>query len=380
MSVAQYIILANLCIALLLGFYLVFLKKETFFQLNRAYLLGSLLISFFIPKIQTNWIGRLNVTQQIKYSIIAEPITIFANPAPKSDHFTFNQVILFLYLTGVAIYSINLIIRLISVKRMIRSFDGASSYSFFKKIHLGGKSLSPLIYEHESIHAAQWHSLDIILMEIVLVFNWFNPAMYYFRKELKKLHEFIADEGVLRSVGSKKEYAMLLLSQTFEVPINNLVNTFFNQNLLKQRIMMIQKNRSQKKALLKYGLSLPLFVLMIILSSATMINSSNSFFPDKNPLQSKAKSSQTDQGPIFTEVEHVPSYPGGVDKFYAFLQKNIKYPAKMREKNVQGKVYIGFIVEKDGTLSNLKILREPGYGSGKEALRVMSLSPKWEPG
>lgn len=320
---------------------------------------------------------QLNITQPLKYTIQAEPVNIFANAPITQSPVTLGQVILFLYLAGVIILAINLLIRLMAVKNMITSSDGPASYSFFQKIHLGSQSVSPLIYEHENIHAKQWHSVDIMLMEIVVIFNWFNPAVYFFRKELKNVHEFIADEGALRSANSKKEYALLLLSQTFETPINNLVNTFFNQNLLKQRIMMIQKNKSRKAALLKYGLSAPLFALMIILSSATMNKTSAVILKPESNLTDTTK---TDKGPLFTVVEQEPTYPGGINKLFAFLKKNIKYPTEMRQKKIKGIVFVRFTVEKDGALSDLKVLREPGYGSGQEALRVLNLFPKWNPG
>jgi TonB family protein len=234
-----------------------------------------------------------------------------------------------------------------------------------------------LIYEHENIHAAQWHSADILLMEIVIIFNWFNPIVYLFRKELKNVHEFIADEGAIKLSGNKKEYARLLFSQTFETPINNLVNPFFNQKLLKQRIMMIQKNKSQKSALLKYLFALPLFALMLTLSSATVSNTAS----DKiNHLPEAVMLPQQKDTRIFTEVEQAPSFPGGIDKFYKFIGQNIKYPVVAREKKVEGKVLVTFIVEKDGSLSNVKILKEPGAGCGNEALRVIKLSPKWVAG
>jgi TonB family protein len=168
---------------------------------------------------------------------------------------------------------------------------------------------------------------------------------------------------------------LILVSQTFETPINNLVNPFFNQKLLKRRIMMIQKNKSQKSALLKYLLSIPLFALMLALSSATV----NSTVNDKANISSETAilPPQQKDNKIFTVVEQAPSYPGGVDKFYQFLQHNIKYPAAAREKKVEGKVFITFVVEKNGSLSNLKIVRDIGSGCGAEAIRVMKLSPKW---
>jgi len=376
MDTLQYIVLANLFLSAFFGLYVLLLKKETFFQVNRAYLLSALLLSFALPFIHTEWFGQSVIAEQIKYSVIAKPIDVFAAQQTGSSHFTLFQFISWIYLIGIIVFSLYLFIKLLAVKKILFSSDNQSSYSFFKRIYLSeGTSSNQLISEHEHIHAAQWHSVDVLLMEIVIVFNWFNPLVYLFRKELKNVHEFIADEGALKLSGSKKEYAMLLFSQTFETPINNLVNSFFNQKLLKQRIMMIQKDKSQKSALLKYLLAVPLFALMLTLSSATIAKNEVLTSTEKATLFPQQKDDK-----VFTEVEHVPNYPGGVDKFYKFLQENIKYPAEAKSKKIQGKVFVSFIVEKDGSLSGIKTIRDPGAGCGPEAVRVMKLSPKWNPG
>ena len=138
---------------------------------------------------------------------------------------------------------------------------------------------------------------------------------------------------------------------------------------------MIQKDKSQKSAMLKYLLAVPLFVLMLTLSSATIARNETLNSTEKAALFLQQKDDK-----VFSAVEHVPNYPGGVDKFFKFLQQNIKYPAEAKNKKIEGKVFVSFIVEKDGSLSNLKILRDPGAGCGAEAVRVMKLSPKWNPG
>ncbi len=376
MNTAQYIILANVYLAVFIGFYLLFLKRETFFQMNRAYLLGALLMSFLIPCVQTNWFVHSNVVAELKYTVLLKPVTILANPQASTQSLTLSQWIFFLYMAGIAVFAISLIIRLLAVKKLMSVSEGSASYSFFKRIYLGDAPIAnKAISAHESIHASQWHSADILFVELIVILNWLNPAVYIFRKELKNVHEFIADEGALKLAASKKEYALLLLSQTFETPINNLVNTFFNQNLLKQRIMMIQKNKSRKRALVKYGLSAPLFVMMLIFSSATVANPTPGFMPVKH-LQTK----QGVDDKVFTVVEQAPDYSGGMSKFYEFLGRNIHYPAAAKEKNIEGKVFLTFIVEADGRLTHIKILRDIGYGCGKEAARVLAISPKWNPG
>jgi len=240
MDTPQYIVLANLFLSAFFGLYVLLLKKETFFQVNRAYLLSVLLLSFVLPLIHVNWFGQSAIAGQIKYSVIGKPIDVFASTQPWASHFTFFQFISWTYIIGIIAFSLYLLIKLLAVKKIIFNTDDQSSYSFFKRIYLSeGNSSNQLICEHENIHAAQWHSADVLLMEIVIIFNWFNPLVYLFRKELKNLHEFIADEGALKLSESKKEYAMLLFSQTFETHVNNLVNPFFNQILLKHRFLMI---------------------------------------------------------------------------------------------------------------------------------------------
>jgi TonB family protein len=115
---------------------------------------------------------------------------------------------------------------------------------------------------------------------------------------------------------------------------------------------------------------------MVVLSSATVGNPASTVLPAKSLQQSK----QALKGHVYLAVDKEPAFPGGVNKFYEFLGHTIKYPSKMKEKNVQGKVFISFVVETDGSLTNFKILKDIGYGAGKEAVRALALSPKWIPG
>jgi TonB family protein len=188
---------------------------------------------------------------------------------------------------------------------------------------------------------------------------------------------------------------------------------------------MLQKNKSQRIKLLKYGLSAPLFMLMLILSSATVNGSkavkiiklkteqvlaapaitesainkpadslnrnptyavpsaivkTNNQDIKKDSTVSATDTLNKDNSQVFAVVEQAPSFPGGTDAFYKFLASNTIYPEAMRANNIQGKVIVTFVVEKDGSLSNVRALKGPGYGANEEAVRVVSLSPKWTPG
>ncbi len=95
---------------------------------------------------------------------------------------------------------------------------------------------------------------------------------------------------------------------------------------------------------------------------------------------SEKPSALADTSKIFEIVENQPEFPGGVNAMIKFISSNVKYPKKALDKKIEGTVVIQFIVEKDGTLTNLDIIRDPGGGLGKEGLRVVKLMPNWKPG
>ncbi len=415
----QYLILVNIYLLLFYGFYVILLSRETFFQLNRLYLVAGTLLSFFIPLIQSNWVKNLFITQKVKYTIYTSPVMFYQFKPIEHTHITLGQVAIFIYLAGIALFVCRFTQKLIILKKIFNQPQATAAFSFFKKIRLGYElENNQVIAAHENVHANQWHSADILLIEAVLIINWFNPVVYMYRLAFKHIHEFIADRQALKAVTSKQAYALLLLSQTFNTSASGLVNPFFNQTLLKKRIKMLQKTNSRAVALVKYGLSAPLFVLMLVLSSATVNNSKpvrlfskkaeqvfltpavsdaaeiktndvdltevTNKTIDKNiitkPVAAAVISSIEDSNPVFTAVEQVPVFPDGLQAFSNFLGKNIRYPIISREKGNQGKVIISFIVERDGSLSHIDVVRGIDNDINKEAIRVLKLSPNWVPG
>ena len=440
----HYLLLVNFYLVLFFAFYALLLSKETFFHLNRIYLVAASLLSFFIPLIQSNWVKSLFITQQVQYTIYSSPILLY-KLKPTENILTLGNVFQGLYVAVTVVLALRLLWQIVVIKNTIKKPQPSAAYSFFKKISLGNNLLNPdVIAAHEEVHARQWHSVDVLIIEGVMIINWFNPVVYLYRFAIKYIHEFIADRQVLQSGTDKTDYALLLLSQTFDTPTNGLVSNFYSSSLLRQRIIMLQKNKSKRIALAKYGMSVPLFMMMLILSSATVNNSqavtafnkgaekifrtpaSQSMLlvanPDKKILTETLKglttnvltdeinthedseeymqrvdasklvavknyslsiddaNSTAQQKVVFTPIERQPEFPGGIEKFYELLRANIKYPEDMRENRIEGKVFIQFVVEKDGSVTGLKTLRAPGYGSEEETERVLSSLPKWNPG
>jgi TonB family protein len=426
MSWWQYLLLVNVYLVLFYGFYALLLRKETFFQLNRVYLVSASALSFFIPVIQAGWVQNLFITQEVHYAVYGSQITIVQLKPVANVPVSIGQVLACLYFIGVLFLVGRLIWQLVVLNKIIKGDQQGVAYSFFKKIKVDQHAdNNSIINAHEQVHARQWHSADVFIIEAVMIINWFNPVVYFYRRAIKHVHEFIADSHAIKAADNRADYAMLLLTKAFEVPTHNLVNHFFNHSLLKQRIVMLQKNKSQRIKLIKYGLSAPLFVLMLVLSSATVNNSRAVKIINQKAEQVLARPAITvnvtnkpvdlvndnpayavtsaivktndqdikkdltvratdtlnkDNSQVFAAVEQAPSFPGGFDAFYKFLARNTVYPAAMRANNIQGKVIVTFVVEKDGSLSNVRALRGPGYGANEEAVRVVSLSPKWTPG
>jgi TonB family protein len=420
----HYLLLANLYLLLFYGFYALFLRRETFFQLNRIYLIGAAILSFLIPVIQSDWVKHLFITQKVQQTLYSiNPMVVYQFGPEKTNSLTIGQIVLTIYVLGIIFLSLRLVWQLALVQYTLREAEPSAAYSFFNELKVGEDVENREVVEaHEQVHMRQWHSADILLTELVMIFNWFNPVVYFYRQAIKHIHEFIADSKAVNAGTSKAEYAMLLLSQSFTAPAHQLVNPFFSQSLLKQRIQMLQKNRSKRVALVKYGLSAPLFALMLVLSSATINDSkvvnklhdkaidifltqpeqlienynltelAKKTVPQTTKTAMLKRDSSTmhynptiggnknESNVVFTAVEKVPEFPGGIDAFYRFLGQNVSYPVEMRKNGVEGRVMVQFIVEKDGSLSNIKSVRDKGYGSGEEAVRVMELSPRWHPG
>jgi TonB family protein len=408
MSWWHYLLLVNFYLVLFFGFYTLLLRKETFFQLNRIYLVAAAILSFAIPLIQADWVKNLFITQQVQQTIYNTPINIYTynftyNITPADDLLTIGEALGILYIGVASILVLKLMWELIILKKEIEKPDPSIAYSFFKKISLGNNAENHnVIAEHEHVHARQWHTIDVLIIESIVIINWFNPVVYLYRFAIKYIHEFIADNQVIqKGATDKADYAMLLLTQTFDVPSNHLVSNFYNQSLLKQRIIMLQKNKSKRIALAKYGLSAPMFVLMLILSSATVNNSKalkNITTKAENVLLVPASSSigmLTEDNPVTiippvkaspqitlsdtTKSTQSASFPGGRAELDKFVSRNVVYPAIDRENSIQGKVSLAILIESDGSVTDVAAISGPSETLKSAAIAALKKSPKWNP-
>jgi hypothetical protein len=282
MNALMYLLQVNLYLLLFYSLYFVLLRNETFFKMNRFYLVGSALLSLAIPLVKLQWVKELflgeqvfQVTQKISNVISYEDVISERNGnmltvGTHSPSLSNLEILAIIYGFITLLFLFNFLRKLYQLKKALQSDNRSQAFSFFNKIvvddSLEGKDT---IIDHEMVHVRQWHSLDVIFLEIFTAFNWFNPIAFLYKKAIKDIHEFIADDTAASKLEDKSAYTLLLVSNVFGTKPQQLTNSFFNQSLLKRRIIMLHKTKSRQVAILKYGLSVPLFVSMVILSSAT---------------------------------------------------------------------------------------------------------------
>ncbi|MCF8367691.1 MAG: M56 family metallopeptidase [Bacteroidales bacterium] len=389
-----YLLQSGFCLGILYAIYWLLLSKDTFFTVHRIYLVLSVLVSLLFPLLEISIITEKEQT----LLILLEPVVITTDRITETlvRSLTFSQLFLIIYFAGVAFLSIRFFIRLFQIgqliysNRIVRKYglnvitlsSKYTPFSFFNLLFISESNLSKdqieKIIAHERIHIQQKHSTDVVLLEIASILQWFNPFIWLYSKSLKSVHEYQADEGVLNSGCHKSDYQRLLLNQTFGVQLNTLSNNL-NHSLIKKRFLMMTKSRTKKSALLKMLLVIPLAIVFALVFSITITESVVAQAENASEKVTKIKKPQK-EGDVFTVVEKMPRFPGGEEARIKFMTSNIKYPEDARKLGETGTVFITFIVEKDGSISEAKVLRGFYKSCDEEALRVINAMPRWEPG
>lgn len=344
-----FLMLANLYMVVFYSYYWLCLRKETFFRYNRIYLTGSLVLSFILPLVQLPWVEDFFMDSNVvqvragfdEAWVITQPVSEI--PAPVASPFPLVAVI---YWTGTALAGLWFIYRLFRLRKRLNQFQGNQAYSFFRWLRIDQRQSGAMdIWRHEQVHIRRLHSLDILLTELVILFNWFNPVVYFFTRSIKLQHEYEADAWAAACADDKAEYAELLVSHAFQVPLYTLTNNFYNRSFIKNRIVMLFKEKSKQRSLLKYAFAVPLFLLMIIFSSAGM--------SDLKPAS------------ILLQA-------GDTRDFLKQLSNNIRYPRVAVDAGKEGVVGVAF-VKKSGELESIDIIGRNGVGMEKEVDRVVRL-------
>ena len=395
-----YLVQSGISLILFYGIYWLFLRKDTFHMVNRMYLVVTVIFSLIFPLLQINL--PLYADNQTPFVVMLDAVTINATSLQStlSNHLTAFQIIAIIYLTGASIFFIRFLFQLGQLMRMVRKHGIAheeglnivfidrnyAPFSFFNLIFINRKEANKQnireIIAHEQVHIRQRHSFDLILIEIMTIVQWFNPLVWLYRSSIKNIHEYLADDGVLVKGFDAFNYQNLLLHQSMGIQVNDLTNNF-NHSLIKKRIIMMTKNKSKFMARLKVLLVTPVAIFLVAAFTASPMVQSiaqvDKSVKEVQEVQSVSVSQQQEEV-VFTVVEVMPKYPGGDEARMKYLVNAITYPEKARQSGKQGTVYVSYVVEKDGGITNVKLLRGFDKECDDVAMEVIKNMPKWEPG
>lgn len=400
-----HLLKSSCCMAALFLFYLLFLRRETFFQINRFFLLSIPLVSLLIPFIPAFSPASPSA---IVFQAMLDPVLIMPESVQQSGDpvLSVTSLVMFLIGAGTCIMMLRLTFQIVHLFVMAAKGDreltnnipitripgNAGPFSFFNMIFLPRSVTDPgtiqTILLHEQVHIRQRHSADLILTELWTALFWFNPFIWLIRREIKTIHEYLADQGVIRNGIPVNGYRELIVTESTGIKDYLIVNAF-NVSPLKKRLIMMTKKVSSPWATGKVALVIPLIAVLVLLFSA--VTESTAATQDKNKKVVKSENPSTPLPPDAPPPppppsknpkdtpDVMPKYPGGEEAMIDFLVKNIKYPEKAMKDSVQGKVFVQFKVDKDGSIKEIKLLRGIGYGCDEEAVRVIKMMPKWEP-
>ena len=585
-----YFLQVNVCWLLFYGVYYVLLSKETFFRLNRIWLIASLLCGLGLPFAADYF--AVKVAPTIVFAMTLEPFVVTAkalqqNMAADTEGGVL-KIVAAIYILGSAVLSARFLGGLFIIFKILKKAKieehagfrlvftegGVPPFSFFNFIFINPNEFESYdfqqIMQHEKAHVRQRHSFDVVFLEILNIVFWCSPLIYFYKTSLRNVHEYLADEAVLRKNATPQYGRLLLKQRQSRIALSltsNISNHFFSQ--LKKRILMMTRNKSKRTALIKYALAAPIFLILTaalaspktpllakteVLSdkvvktiddklvetqgnkslitndlyqntppqysaaidttfkpltdlklvdeqqiakmdieskdefntrititfkdghieyfkgskadmekafrpfeTATQTDAAKLdaeqnaavFYKQKLDAEQKAAGQQSQkldemvvvgrgtpnsatnkqaqkledekkafklqldkqqaekngEEPVFTVVEQNPEFVGGMSALFRWLGENIKYPKSARDAGAQGTVYVGFVVEKDGSITNVsvkrdvpviirdtititevngikgnKIVERTEYSLGKEAVRVVSMMPNWKSG
>ncbi len=428
-----YILKSSVCLAAFYLFYRLLMARETFHRFNRFALLGILLLSCLLPLIEVNVKQEPEVRQTMltleQLLMMADAESSATVGAVEEATVTWVQMALLAYLSGILFFAFRNACSLMRLLMLLKSGSRqhvdcylpgrrehvtlivhnkeVAPFSWMKYIVISRKDLEENgreILIHELAHIRNRHSLDLLVADVCVFFQWFNPASWLMKQELQNIHEYEADEAVIEEGVDAKQYQLLLIKKAVGTRLYSMANSF-NHSKLKKRITMMLKEKSSPWACLKYLYVLPVAAVAVTAFarpevsekveeiSAVKVNDLAAIVETKVaesvgdttkpagvtyvPVEVNEKLKGT---PVLTVVEQMPAYPGGMAALMEYFKENMRYPASAKERGLQGRVTVQFVVDKDGSIKEPKVIRSIDQELDEEALRLVKSMSKWEPG
>ncbi|HAT66060.1 MAG TPA: hypothetical protein DCS66_15935, partial [Flavobacteriaceae bacterium] len=280
MELITYIIKSGGVLVLFYAVYFLWLQKDTLFRAKRQFLLFGLATAIILPLVEFTKTVVIEVPEMTH--ALNTGISTLSQTPQQAEPFTINlwDFFMIVYSVGVVFMVYRFIRELYSLLSILISgktekLDGVfhiktvqkhAPFSFFNYIvynpSLHTNEELQMIIKHEKVHANQWHSADILLANLVLIFQWINPFAWLFKNSIEENLEFIADNETVQQISSKKAYQLALVKASSSYTVPALTNNFY-QSFINKRIIMLNKSNSRKVNVLKIGIILPLLALFL---------------------------------------------------------------------------------------------------------------------
>ncbi len=405
-----YIVTSGLLLSVFYAFFMLLMRKTTFFTFNRFSLMAGSLLCLALPLIHwdfsgtavSNVIPTLTLPQAV---VSAEGGTL--NAADKG--ISWLGVVSGIYFLGAFVVLIMNILSVIQTSRMIASGEHiqkegvkvtivdapVASFSFLGHIVISREDFTanPVILTHEMSHVRKHHSVDVLLFSVVTVLHWFNPLVWLARAELKMLHEYEADESVIGQGVNAADYQLLLVRKAVGEHRFRLANGF-NHTKLSNRITMMMSEKTNGWIRLSYVACVPLLACMLCFCTSNKqtsemtertVDALDAEPQDINEVVAigvtDATTAEEDEPVPFQSAEVKPMFQGGdANNFAKWVNEHLIYPEDAQKAKKQGRVVVQFTITKTGKMENVKVLRGTFKSLDEEALRIVKSSPVWEPG
>ena len=433
---AIYLIKINVALMLLYGFYRLTVSRDTFFGLRRLTLWLIYAVALMVPALNLEYWVRDTPTMASMANVYADtfyPVVVVKAQAPS---ITWMDMLLGIYWAGVAVLSLRLVWQLFSIIRLAvisrkQEMEGitvhllrgeGSPFSFFRWVFMYPSTLEDRqlheVMVHECTHVSGLHSLDTLFSELFSIACWFNPFAWLMKQEVRMNLEYLADESVLSDGNARKSYQYHLLGLAYRQSNESTkIANNFNLLPLKKRIKMMNKRRTSEIGKAKYLLFAPLAGALLMVSNIESVareigeqvpevaevqqkadQALNADVAVANPMakaeeakaaelaKAEAKASDvtapadTTKNVVYDVTETMPQFPGGQGVMMKYLAANIKYPASAVKAKKQGRVIVAFVIQKDGSVTNARIVRSVDPELDAEALRIVKAMPNWTPG
>lgn len=384
----------------------VFMSRENFHALNRIIILASVALSFVLPLLKLPAFFNTDSGGAVMPEAAVGLGGIVAEFSGGTESFSVWNFVPYIFAAGAAVFFLRFLCSTVSIAvkavagekitlktgvKLIISETVKSPVSWLRYIFMNRRDFGENrreILVHETAHIRYGHSIDLILMDLACCVQWFNPAVWLFRKELCAVHEFQADKAVLAEGFNEKEYQTLLIKKAAGRKWSSVASSLNHSNL-KLRFTMMSNQR--KSAAATFKAMFPIAVAALCAFTLSDCNSEKETLQDSEVVKTTnddgqetvnttlKKSGQSND--VFMVVEQMPEYPGGEAEMRKFIAENVQYPEDAKLSGASGTAYIKFVVGKNGKVTLPEIIKSSGTESiDNEALRVIKLLPDFKPG